>query len=60
MLTQGDATDVFWLSVGRDLADAEESVKTISDDEARLTFIKRGSIRGPCRPDHIGQLLGDA
>ena len=60
VLTQGEVIDVSWLSVGGDLADAEESAKTISSDETRLKFIKGGSIPGPCRPDHIGQLLGDA
>ena len=60
VLTQGETIHVSSLSVGSDLADAGESLKTISGDEDRLKFIKRGSILGPCRPDQIGQLLDDA
>jgi len=40
----GEAIDISWLSAERVLVDAEESVKTISGDEARLKFITRGSI----------------
>jgi len=49
VLTPGEVIDVSWLSVGRELADAEESVKTISSDVARLKLFERASITGLSR-----------